>query len=52
MQEHRGFPLLIDLAHNVVNAAFGANTFAEIIRTAYADAGQPYQYLGERETRS
>jgi hypothetical protein len=52
LQEHRGFPLLIDLAHNVVNAAFGANTFAEIIRTAYADAGQPYQYLGERETRS
>lgn len=52
MQEHRGFPLLIDLAHHVVNAAFGADTFAEVIRTAYADAGQPFQFLGERETRS
>jgi hypothetical protein len=52
LQEHRGFPLLIDLAHHVVNAAFGADTFAEVIRTAYADAGQPFQFLGERETRT
>jgi hypothetical protein len=52
LQEYRGFPLLIDLAHHVVNAAFGADTFAEVIRSAYADAGQPFQYLGERETRT
>jgi hypothetical protein len=52
MQEHRGFPLLIDLAHNVVNAAFGADTFGQVIRNAYADTGEPYEFLGERETRT
>jgi len=51
LQEHRGFPLLIDLAHNVVNAAFGSATFNDIIRTAYADVGRPYEFLTERETR-
>jgi hypothetical protein len=52
MQEHRGFPLLIDLAHNVVKAAFGADTFDQVIRNAYADAGEPFEFLGERETRN
>jgi hypothetical protein len=52
MQEHRGFPLLIDLAHNVVNAAFGTETFDQVIRNAYADAGEPFEFLNERETRN
>lgn len=52
LQEHRGFPLLIDLAHHVVNAAFGYATFNDIVRIAYADAGRPYEFLTERETRS
>lgn len=52
LQEHRGFPLLIDLADTVCGATFGAGSFTSLVRMAYANAGQPFRYLGERETRS
>ena len=51
LQEHRGFPTLIDLADTVCRTTFGAGEFVDSVRLAYADAGQPYRYLGERETR-
>lgn len=51
LQEHRGFPMLIDIADRVVGTTFGAQTFNESVRSAYADAGDPYRYLPERETR-
>lgn len=51
LQEHRGFPMLIDIADNICSATFGAETFFATIRNAYADANQPYRYLNERETR-
>jgi hypothetical protein len=51
LQEHRGFPMLIDIADNICSATFGADTFYATIRSAYADANQPYRYLNERETR-
>lgn len=52
LQEHRGFPLLIDLADTVCRTTFGADTFNSSVRMAYANAGQPFRYLGERETRT
>lgn len=52
LQEHRGFPMLIDLADAVCRTTFGGDTFATSVRLAYADAGEPFRYLGERETRS
>lgn len=52
LQEHRGFPLLIDLADTVCRTTFGADNFTSSVRMAYANAGQPFRYLGERETRS
>ncbi len=52
LQEHRGFPLLIDLADIVCGATFSASGFTSLARMAYANAGQPFRYLGERETRS
>lgn len=52
LQEHRGFPLLIDLADTVCSATFSAGSFTSLVRMAYANAGQPFRYLGERETRS
>lgn len=52
LQEHRGFPMLIDLADTVCRSTFGADAFTVSVQTAYADAGQPFRYLGERETRS
>jgi hypothetical protein len=52
LQEHRGFPLLIDLADTVCSVTFSAGSFTSLVRMAYANAGQPFRYLGERETRS
>jgi hypothetical protein len=52
LQEHRGFPMLIDIADNICSATFSPETFFSSIRNAYADAGQPFRYLSERETRT
>jgi len=51
LQEHRGFPMLIDLADTVCRSAFGSSAFRDYIEQAYTEAGVPYRYLGERETR-
>lgn len=52
LQEHRGFPLLIDLADTVCRTTFGSTTFRSMVQQAYTEAGAPFRYLGERETRS
>ena len=39
LQEHRGFPLLIDLADNVCRTVFGQETLNAPVETAYVDAG-------------
>jgi hypothetical protein len=51
LQEHRGFPMLIDLADTVCRTTFGVDSFLSSVQMAYADAGQPFHYLRERETR-
>lgn len=51
LQEHRGFPMLIDLADRLCQATFGGAAFAGPIAAAYADAGAPWRYLSERATR-
>jgi hypothetical protein len=50
LQEQRGFPLLIDLAHYVCESVFGG-TLRYLTETAYAAAGAPWRYLSERTTR-
>jgi hypothetical protein len=52
LQEHRGFPMLIDLADTVCTSTFGADVFMSSVQMAYADAGKPFQYMSERETRA
>lgn len=52
LQPHRGFPMLIDLADLVCGNTFDSATFTGTIHDAYAAAGEPIRYLGERETRS
>lgn len=52
LQEHRGFPMLIDLADTVCRTTFGSDSFLSSVQMAYAEAGQPFRYLGERETRA
>jgi hypothetical protein len=51
LQEHRGFPMLIDLADTTCRAAFGADTFNMSAQLAYAAAGEPWRYMAERQTR-
>jgi hypothetical protein len=51
LQEHRAFPMLLDLADTVCRTTFGTGDFRASVHVAYADAGQPFRYLGERETR-
>ena len=51
LQEHRGFPMLIELADKVCKATFGVNDFLSSVQMTYAEAGEPFRYLGERETR-
>jgi hypothetical protein len=51
LHEHRGFPLLIELADRVCAAHFGASSFAVGVDAAYAAAGASYRYLHERATR-
>lgn len=52
LQAYRGFPMLIDIADNICTATFNPDTFFSTIRNAYSEAGQPFRYLSERETRS
>lgn len=52
LQEYRGFPMLLDLADRVCSATFGTDLFYSSVQMAYAASGQPFRYLGERETRS
>jgi len=51
LQEHRGFPMLIDLADGVCRASFGGEAFSVSAQVAYAHAGEPFRYVSERSTR-
>jgi len=51
LQEHRGFPMLIDLADKVCGSVFGAESLTAPTQLAYADSGEPFRYLSERQTR-
>jgi hypothetical protein len=52
LQEHRGFPMLIDLADTVCATTFDAGSFVSSIQAAYARAGAPHRYFTERQTRN
>jgi len=52
LQPLRGFPMLIDLADLVCRNTFDSGSFRGTIYDAYAAAGEPTRFLGERETRS
>lgn len=51
LQEHRGFPLLLDMADQFCRSAFGRDAFLGTIQSAYAAHDRPMAYLSERETR-
>src|SRR5579859_7751006 len=51
LQEHRGFPLLIDLADSVCRRVFTADTLAAPVSAAQAGADGPYMAASERVGR-
>jgi hypothetical protein len=51
LQEHRGFPLSIELADAACSAMFGPDTFLDAVAAAYRESGEPTRYLPERMTR-
>lgn len=51
LQEHRGFPLSIDLADAACRSMFGAESFDDAVASAYREHGEPLRYLPERKTR-
>jgi hypothetical protein len=52
MQEHRGFPMLLDLADHACRAVFGTDVFMGATQLAFASAGEPFRYMSERSTRN
>jgi hypothetical protein len=52
LQEHRGFPMLVDLADRVCNSVFGAESLTTSAQLAYAESGEPFRYFAERQTRA
>ena len=51
LQEHKGFPMLIDLANTVCGATFGTESFGSLVDLAYVEAGEPFRYAPERQSR-
>ena len=51
LQEHRGFPNLIDIADRTCRGVFDARGVATQVHTVLARAGAPFRYFDERSTR-
>jgi hypothetical protein len=51
LQEHRGFPLLLDMADQFCAANFGRQDFLGTVGAAYAAQDRAFADLSERETR-
>lgn len=51
LQEHRGFPMLIDLADTICRTTFGNDIFNSAVQMAYTSVGEPFRFLTERQTR-
>lgn len=52
MQEHRGFPMLLDLADHACRAVFGIDIFMGVTQLAFSSVGEPFRFMSERSTRS
>jgi hypothetical protein len=52
LQEHRNFPMLIDIADNLCKTLFGGETILKPANSMFANLGDDYRYLPERHTRN
>ena len=50
--DHRGFPMLIEVADNLCRGYFGAQTLERPTLAAFGNTDSPFRHLGERSTRS
>jgi hypothetical protein len=48
LQQHRGVPMLLDLAEHMCQATFGPESLAAALQLGYARAGAPLEYLAGR----
>jgi hypothetical protein len=51
LQEHRGFPNLIDIADRLCRGTFEPSGIAASVNSVFAAKGEPFRYLIERDTR-
>ncbi len=51
LQDIRGFPMLIDLAEMLCRTTFGRETLAGPTQGAYAEAGEPFRYMADRQSQ-
>lgn len=49
--DHRGFPMLIEMADTMCRTYFGAQTVERPAYAAFANANAPFRHLNERTTR-
>jgi hypothetical protein len=49
--DHRGFPMLIEMADNMCRTYFGAQTVERPVYAAFAATDAPFRHLGERSNR-
>jgi hypothetical protein len=52
LQEHRGFPNLIDIADRLCRGTFEPSGIAASVNAVFAEKGEPFRYLLERSTRA
>jgi hypothetical protein len=52
LQEHRGFPNLIDIADRLCRGTFDPSGIAAGVNSVFAAKGEPFRYLLERTTRA
>jgi hypothetical protein len=52
LQEHRGFPNLIDIADRLCRGTFDPSGIAAGVNAIFAEKCEPFRYLLERTTRS
>jgi hypothetical protein len=52
LQEHRGFPNLIDVADRTCRGVFSSGSIAAQVQATLARAGSPFRFAKERDTRN
>jgi hypothetical protein len=50
--DHRGFPMLIEMADNMCSTYFGGHSVERPVLAAFGGTDAPFRHLGERSTRS